>query len=61
MIFLILALGFVLRLITLNQSFWLDEADNVVAARGLDFISFISKYPLGDFHPPGYFILLWIW
>lgn len=61
MIWLILLFGLILRIITLNQSFWLDEADNVVAAIRLDIISFITKYPIGDFHPPGYFFLLWIW
>lgn len=26
-----------------------------------DFASFVTKYPIGDYHPPGYFALLWIW
>lgn len=61
MIWLILLIGTILRFISINQSFWLDEADNVVAVKGLDFISFIIKYPIGDYHPPGYFALLWLW
>lgn len=61
MIYLILIVGLILRLITLNQSFWLDEAINVVNARNLDLVTFLVKYPIGDFHPPGYFLILWLW
>ena len=61
MIWIVLTIALILRLITINQSLWLDEADNVVAAKMLDFVSFITKYPIGDYHPPGFFILLWVW
>lgn len=61
MIWLIIVVAFVLRLICINQSLWLDEAINVVSARNLDLISFVTQYPIGDYHPPGYFALLWIW
>lgn len=60
-IYFILIAALVIRLISLNQSLWLDEAINVVAAKDNSFLDFIFKYPIGDFHPPGYFILLWIW
>lgn len=59
LIILLLSLG--IRLIGLNQSLWLDEAINVVYARSNDFWWFVSEYPIGDFHPPGYFAILWIW
>lgn len=58
---LILVLGFALRLISLNQSFWLDEAINIVYARSSDLWWFVTKYPIGDFHPPGWFAIIWIW
>lgn len=61
MIWIILIISLVLRLITINQSLWLDEADNVVAAQIFDFISFVTRYTVGDYHPPGYFALLWVW
>lgn len=61
MIWIVILLAFVLRFITLNQSLWLDEADNVVAASMFDLVSFVTKYSIGDYHPPGYFILLWVW
>lgn len=61
MILIILIISFVLRLIGLNQSLWLDEAINVVNAKSLPFWEFVTKYPIGDFHPPGYFAFLWVW
>lgn len=61
MIWIIILAALVLRLIGLNQSLWLDEAINVLSAKNLDLISFIFQYSLGDYHPPGYFAILWIW
>lgn len=61
MILLVLILAAVLRLINLDQSLWLDEAINVVYARSVDFWWFVTKYPVGDFHPPGWFTLIWSW
>lgn len=59
MILLILLISLILRLIAINQSFWLDEAINVYYASKLPLIEFITKYPYGDFHPVGYFLMLW--
>lgn len=61
MILLFLFLAFLIRLINLNQSLWLDEAINVLAAKNLGFWHFVSGYPMGDFHPPGFFAVLWVW
>lgn len=61
MIWLILILALFLRLINLNQSLWLDEAINVVFARSSDLWWFLTRYPIGDFHPPGWFATLWVW
>lgn len=61
MIFWILILGLILRLINLNQSLWLDEAINILAAKNYSLINLLTKYSIADFHPPGYFFLLWIW
>lgn len=60
MILAVLALAFGVRLISINQSFWLDEAINVVYAKQLSFWQFVSSYPIGDFHPPGWFAILWV-
>lgn len=61
MIWIILLVALFLRLVNLNQSLWLDEAINVVYAQSSNFWWFVTKYPIGDFHPPGWFAILWIW
>lgn len=60
MIILILILGLLLRLINLNQSLWFDEAINVVYARDSSLIFYLTNYIIGDFHPPGWFFILWV-
>ena len=61
MIWVILLLGLSLRLISLDQSLWLDEAINVIATQNFSLLGMITDYAKADFHPPGYFIMLWIW
>ncbi|MBI2596955.1 glycosyltransferase family 39 protein [Candidatus Daviesbacteria bacterium] len=61
MLLFILFLGFILRSISLNQSLWLDEAINVLAAQKFSLWGIISEYAIADFHPPGYFVILWLW
>lgn len=61
MIWVILSIGFTLRLISLNQSLWLDEAINVMAAKSFSFFGMVTQYAVADFHPPGHFIIIWIW
>src|SRR3989338_4485619 len=57
-IFLILIIGLVLRLITLNQSFWLDEAAQVIESSR----PFFQQFDLtADFHPPLYHLFLHFW
>lgn len=58
---IILVLALILRLINLDQSLWWDEAINVVYAKSTPFWWFVTKYPVGDFHPPGWFAILWVW
>lgn len=60
MIYLILIFGIILRIINLNQSFWWDEAINVVYARDNNLVFYLTSYILGDFHPPGWFFILWV-
>ena len=43
MIWGILILGFVLRLISINQSLWLDEATSVLVARDMS-LEFVWEY-----------------
>lgn len=58
MIILILILALILRIIKLNQSLWLDEAINVLAVKSNTFVDLITKYSIGDFHPPLYHLIL---
>ena len=55
----ILIVGFILRLINLNQSLWLDEAVQVVTSKG-PFLGIFAELQ-GDFHPPLYHFLMWGW
>lgn len=61
MIWALLILGLILRVISLDQSLWLDEAINVLAAKNYSITSIITEYSKADFHPPGFFIILWAW
>lgn len=60
-ILFILFFSLILRIISLNQSFWLDEAINVLAAKSYSFVDLVTQYSKADFHPPGWFIILWVW
>ncbi len=59
MIYFILVLAAVLRLILVNQSFWLDEAASLIIARQ-DLTQLISSLA-GDFHPPLYYLFMHFW
>ncbi|MEK7526466.1 MAG: glycosyltransferase family 39 protein [Patescibacteria group bacterium] len=61
MIWIILFLGLVLRIFSINQSFWLDEATSATVAKHLSFTDIISKFSPGDFHPPLYYLTLKLW
>jgi uncharacterized membrane protein len=53
MIYIILSLAFALRLISINQSFWLDEAIQAYWSK-----QELSKLPiLNDFHPPLFYYI----
>lgn len=55
----ILGLAFILRLINLNQSLWLDEAVQALTSQS----SFLGVFQelRGDFNPPLYHLLMWGW
>lgn len=60
-IFLILVFSFLLRLISLNQSFWLDESTSANLARDFSLSQIISNFSPADFHPPLYYLILNVW
>lgn len=61
MIWAILFLGLILRLVSLDQSLWLDEAINTLAVKNNSLFNLVGQYARADFHPPGWFIILWLW
>lgn len=58
MIYLILILSLILRIISLDQSFWLDEAITATIARDLTVPEIFSQYLPLDNHPPFYLLLI---
>ncbi len=61
MIYLILLIALILRVINLDQSFWLDEAINVNVVKELGYRQLALDYSLGDFHPPLFHLILKVW
>ena len=60
-VYLILALGLALRLISLNQSLWLDEAILANAVSQFSLPDLITKFMPTDFNPPLFYLLEWFW
>ncbi len=57
----ILFLGTILRLLSINQSFWLDEASSVINAQRFSFWGILTEFAVTDFHPPFYYLFLKVW
>ncbi len=60
MIVFIILSGFVLRLISINQSLWIDEATSALTTK-MSVVDLFGKFLPGDFHPPFYYLLLRVW
>lgn len=60
-IYYILIVSFFLRLMAINQSFWLDEATTATVARSVSWADYFNKFIPGDFHPPLYYVLSKAW
>ncbi|MFC1711440.1 glycosyltransferase family 39 protein [Patescibacteria group bacterium] len=60
LILLAIFIGFLLRLIAINQSLWLDEAISFNAA-SLSLKNYFAKFALKDFNPPFYYLVLHYW
>lgn len=58
---LILFLALILRLISLNQSLWLDEGIQWWAVTTFPLKHLITEYIKGDFNPPLFHIMLYFW
>ena len=57
LIFITLAL----RLISLNQSLWLDETISANVVKNYSYQEIITKFGPGDFHPPFFYLTLKAW
>ena len=60
-ILLIFLFAFLIRLIALNQSLWLDEAITASVVKNFIFFQIISKFSPTDFHPPLYYLFMKLW
>lgn len=60
-IYLILLLALILRLIVINQSFWLDEAIGALVVKNQTFSQITTQFVKSDNHPPLYYLLLKLW
>src|SRR3989344_4750352 len=58
---LILASSLGIRMISSGQSLWLDEAISALAVKNNTFLELITKFSLGDTHPPLYYLILKAW
>ena len=58
---IILVTALILRLVSVNQSFWLDEATSGLTVRNLSYSQIINDFSPGDFHPPLYYLTLKFW
>jgi len=56
----IILIGFALRLVSLNQSLWLDEATTALVAK-MSVGDIFTKFVAGDVHPPFYYLLMHYW
>jgi len=59
-IFIVLILSLFLRIISLNQSLWLDEATTALVSK-MDLKMFFMQFIPNDFHPPLYYNILQAW
>jgi uncharacterized membrane protein len=58
---LIFFTAFLIRLIALNQSLWLDEAITAQVVKELGWLGILGKFLPYDFHPPLYYLLMKFW
>jgi len=57
----IFTIAFLLRLISLNQSLWLDEATTAKVVQQFSYLGIVTKFSPFDFHPPLYYWLVKFW
>ena len=60
-IIMIFVLAFLIRLINLNQSLWLDETIVAKVVQTIPFHLIPIQFSPGDFHPPLYYLFMSLW
>ena len=60
-IWILLLLAFLIRLVNLDQSLWLDEATTAVTVQKYSFWQIVTQFSPADFHPPLYYLFMDIW
>jgi len=60
MLFLTLATALLLRIISLDQSLWLDEGTTALVSQ-MSLQDYFAKFAPGDFHPPLYYLVIMFW
>ncbi|PIZ65762.1 hypothetical protein CO051_07440 [Candidatus Roizmanbacteria bacterium CG_4_9_14_0_2_um_filter_39_13] len=58
---LLFLFAFLIRLIHLNQSLWLDEATTAMTVKTFGFFEIVTKFSPHDFHPPLYYLFMDLW
>lgn len=58
---LLFLFSFLIRLIHLDQSLWLDEATTAVAVKTHSFWNIVTQFSPTDFHPPLYYLVMKVW
>ena len=58
---MVLISAILLRLININQSFWMDESISAMVVKNYNLVEIITKFIRADTHPPLYYLLLDIW
>lgn len=53
--------AFLIRLISLNQSLWLDEAITAQVVKTFSYTQIITQFSPQDFHPPGFYLFMKLW
>jgi len=56
-----LVFGLLVRLVSLNQSLWMDEAISAVAAKDFSYTGIVNNFILSDTHPPLHYLVLKFW
>ncbi|MDO8497604.1 MAG: glycosyltransferase family 39 protein [bacterium] len=60
-LFVIFLFAFLIRLISLNQSLWLDEGTTAKVVQTFSLLDIPTKFSIHDFHPPLYYIFMKVW